>query len=64
MSNYILAYSIKIPNLKHQITNKSQISITNDRNILRNCTGSLKKPCRLNHLFGILNLDHWNLFGI
>jgi hypothetical protein len=26
----------KIPNHKHQITNKSQISIFNDQNILRN----------------------------
>jgi hypothetical protein len=34
----------KIPNLKHQITNKSQITIFNDRNIHHRSTASLRKP--------------------
>jgi len=34
----------KIPNLKHQITNKFQISIINDQNILPNWPSSIRKP--------------------
>jgi hypothetical protein len=33
----------KIPNLKYQITNKSQISIFNDQNIHHSCIASLRK---------------------
>ena len=38
----------KIPNYKHQITNKSQITIFNDQNAI----------------FGILNFGNWYLFEI
>jgi hypothetical protein len=34
----------KIPNLKHQITNKSQISIFNDQNIHQRCIEWFRKP--------------------
>jgi len=34
----------KIPNLKYQITNKSQISIFNDQNIHHKRIASLRKP--------------------
>jgi len=33
----------KIPNFKHQITNKSQISISNDRNIHLSCFAWIAK---------------------
>jgi len=65
----------KIPNPKHQITNKSQISISNDQNIRGSSIVSLSKPLAADdyailaqiladHVFGILNLDHCNLFDI
>ena len=44
----IILLSREISNIKHQITNKFQISIFNDQNM----------P------FRILNLGHWNLFEI
>ena len=36
--------SHKIPNPKHQITNKSQITIFNDQNIDHSCSTSPRKP--------------------
>jgi hypothetical protein len=66
----------KIPNLKHQITNKSQISIINDQNNLPNWLSSTCKPGSagddvrgrsesgllvLNFEFGSLEFI-WNLF--
>jgi hypothetical protein len=60
--------NIKIPNLKHQITNKFQISIFNDQNIHLICIASLRKSrpagqdatgaIKKDHLFEISNLDH------
>jgi len=62
----------KIPNPKHQISNKSQISITNDQNIHSNCVVSLRKLLSVENyaiwhklvlqVFGILNFGHWDLF--
>jgi hypothetical protein len=61
--------SIKIPNFKHQITNKSQISISNDQNNPFGYTVSARSPfsaceytgypkyCRI--MFDILNF--WSL---
>jgi hypothetical protein len=37
-------YANKIPNLKHQITNKSQITIFNDQNIHCSWVLSYRKP--------------------
>jgi hypothetical protein len=64
----------KIPNLKHQNTNKSQIAIFNDPKIHYSRIVSLGKPAfddnnadRYNNsriLFGILNLGYWDLFEI
>jgi hypothetical protein len=34
----------EIPNLKHQITNKSQITIFNDQNILPSWLSSIRRP--------------------
>ena len=72
--------TIQIPNNKHQITNKSQITIFNDLNANNKDCGyfdfssfdekpdsfsELKRPLlKIVYRFGILNLGHWNLFVI
>ena len=67
--------AIKIPNFKHQITNKSQISIFNDQRIHHNRITSFGKPgyagddtvgydCGQTISLENLNLGHWNLFEI
>jgi hypothetical protein len=57
----LLIGSIKIPNYKHQISNKFQITIINDQNFLgKRKTWHLLQIDR----FGILNFGHWNLFDI
>jgi hypothetical protein len=59
----------KIPNPKHQITNKSQITIFNDRNTHHSCFASLRKHwsagddalgTRLD-LFFVWYLEIWSL---
>jgi len=51
----------KIPKYKHQITNKFQISISNDRN-----QGLVNSDSNSNRefLFGISNFGHCDLFDI
>jgi len=64
----------EIPNLKHQITNKSQKTIFNNQNNHRVESHRFMNPglpaikssgtTAADHLFGILNLGHWDFFEI
>jgi hypothetical protein len=51
----------EIPNPKLQITNKSQISLSNDQNLPSTVAYQFAPPLSLEQVFGILNFGHWNL---
>jgi len=61
----------EIPNTKHQITNKSQIPMTNDLNYFDFCNiyenvffNSFAILVEIICWFGVLNFGHWNLIAI